>query len=326
MALTLVGLLYIAVLIILTSAATGAGISHRYLRVLQAGMPAIIVLQWLDRISAPGAYDLSHWLYLGFAPALIAIMLLLIRFKSPWRLVERLIRASGLFAPASFDSRRPIHRLALLLMLCAFAAVFWSASAEGLMRDLLDSYSAAGSALLNLSTFSAMYVLLALLGVGWLFRRAWSDSLERLGLRIPTRIDLLAGITLGCITYLAVSLLTLLWKQMVPPSTFEWQTAAARQIFDSLSSSLLLGALLALLAAIGEETLFRGALQPVFGVVIVSLFFTTIHLQYAASPAMAIMFLVSLAFGLARACLSTTAAIISHFLYNLIPIVLANLA
>lgn len=326
MALTLFGLLYLTVLIFLANAAKGPGISHRYLRVLQAAMPVVIAVQWLSRVSTSGANDLFQCSYLGFALASIAIMLLLIRFESPWRHVERLIGVSSLIASPTFDSRRPIHRLALLLLIFALAVLYWNASAEGGLQKLLDVYASTEDALLNLTIDAALYVLLALLGVGWLLRRDWTSTCERLGLRLPTPMDLLFGIALGCILYLGVSLLMLVWQSMVSASSFEGQTAAARQIFDSFSSSLFLGALLALLAAIGEETLFRGALQPVFGVVIVSLFFTAIHLQYAATPAAAIVFVVSLAFGLARAWLSTTAAIISHLVYNMIPFLLASLA
>lgn len=324
MALTVFGFLYLTVLIFLANATNGPGRSHRYSRVLQAAMPAVIAVQLLNRVSTSGANDLFQWSYLGFASAAIAIMLLLIRFESPWRQVERLISVSGLITSPTFDSRRPIHRLALLLLIFALAVLYWTSSAEGGPQKLLDDYPPVEGALLNLTTDAAVYVLLAFLGVGWLVRRDWTSTFERLGLRFPTRMDLLVGIALGCILYLGVSLLMLVWQSTVPASSFEGQTAAARQIFDSFSSSLFLGALLALLAAIGEETLFRGALQPVFGVVIASLFFTAIHLQYAATPAAAIVFVVSLAFGWARARLCTTAAIISHFVYNMIPFLLAS--
>lgn len=326
MLLTLAGLLFIAVLILLANAATESGISHGFLRILPAAMPAVVALQLLGRVSNSGTTNFIQCLYLGFAAASIAIMLLLIRFDAPWPYVKRLISGSGLVAAPTFDSRRPIHRLAFLLLIFGFSLLFWTASAEGLQQDLLNAYSSAESALDDTSMMAAAYVLLALWGVGWLVRRDWASACKRLGLRFPTTVDVLIGCALGCALYLGVSLMTMVWQSMAPASDFQWQTAAARQLFASMSSSLLLGALVALLAAIGEETLFRGALQPVFGVPITSLFFTAIHLQYVATPAMAIVFVVSLAFGLARAWLSTTAAIIAHVIYNLIPFLLANLA
>lgn len=326
MALTLAGLLYIAVLILLANAATALGISHRYLRLLQTALPAVIAVQLLGRVAAVGAQDLHQWLYLGFATASIVFMLLLIGFKSPWPFVERVISVSSPGGSARFDSRQPVHRLALLLLIFALALLYWTASAEGGPQALVAAYATTEGALLNLLTDTTAYVLLALLGVGWLVRRDWRQTVQRLGLRFPTGMDMLAGIALGCMLYLAVALFTLLWQSMAPTSSFDGQTAAARQIFASFSSSLFSGALLALLAATGEEILFRGALQPVFGIVIVSLFFTAIHLQYAFTPAAAIVFAVALAFGWTRACLSATAAIIAHFVYNMIPFLLASLA
>lgn len=326
MALTLFGFLYITVLIMLTNAATGLGIPHRALRILQTAMPALILIQLLGRVSASTVNDLFGLSYILFAVASIAMLLLLIRFEAPWRQAERLISASSLIASPTFDSRRPMHRLALLLLISALATLYWRSSAEGGLQNLLDDYLAADAALLNLTTDAIINVLLALLGIGWVARRDWANTLKRLGLQFPTRRDLLVGVALGCILYFGASLLMLVWQGMSPASDFEEQTAAARQIFDSFSSSLFMGALVALLAAIGEETLFRGALQPVFGVMIVSLFFTAIHLQYAATPAAAIVFLVSLAFGWARACFNTTAAIVSHFVYNMIPFLLASMA
>ncbi len=326
MDLTLVGLLYIAVLILLANAATALGIAHRYLRLLQTALPAVIAIQLLGRVARVGAQDLHQWLYLGFATASIVFMLLLIGFKSPWRLVERVISVASPGGSSRFDSRQPVHRLALLLLIFALALLYWTASAEDGPQALFAAYATTEGALLNLFTDTTVYILLALLGVGWLVRRDWRQTVQRLGLRFPTGMDMLAGIALGCVLYLAVALFTLLWQSMASASSFASQTAAARQIFDSFSSSLFSGALLALLAALGEEILFRGALQPVFGIVIVSLFFTAIHLQYAFSPAAVIVFAVALAFGLLRACLSATAAIIAHFVYNMIPFLFASLA
>ena len=326
MTLTLLGLLYAAILILMTNAATVRGRLRRNLRLLQAAMPAAIAVQYLSIVSASSARELHHLLYLTLTPAAIVAMLLLIGFETPWRLVERIVKAAGLGASRSFDSRCPPHRLALLFMLCALAALFGTASAVGARQALLAAYATTQGALLNLGASATVYILLAFLGVGWLTRRDWKASCARLGLRLPTRMDWLAGGALGCLLYLGSALLTLVWQNTLPASAFEWQTALPRQIFDAFSASLFLAAVVALSSAIGEEILFRGALQPVFGVLIVSLFFTALHLQYAFTPAAAIVYLVSLALGFLRAWLSASATIIAHFVYNMIPFFLASMA
>lgn len=329
MAFTFIALFYAIALILLANAAAERGFSHRYLRLLQAAMPAVIALQLLNKLRymwLAGAAHPTHWLLWALAGAACALMLLLLSFESAWSPVERLIRATSLGAAPIFDSRRPMHRLALLFMLCAFASLMLQAGADGALQALLATLTSSEGALLHLATNAAAAILLAFLGVGWLARRDWTGACARLGLRLPTGRDILAGIGLGCALYLGVALLTLLWQSAVSASAFEWQTAAARQIFDVYSRSLLLGALLALLSALGEEILFRGALQPVFGVLIVSLFFTASHLQYALTPAAGIVFVASLAFGLARAWLSSTAAILAHFVYNILPFLLTSLS
>ena len=113
-----------------------------------------------------------------------------------------------------------------------------------------------------------------------------------------------------------------IWAGAVPADVFELQTRAARQIFESLSDSFFPGLLFALFAAAGEEVLYRGALQPVFGIALTSLFFTLIHVQYAFTPAALIVFGLSLAFAWLRARFSSTSAIIAHASYNGLPFLL----
>ncbi|MBK8021399.1 MAG: CPBP family intramembrane metalloprotease [Chloroflexi bacterium] len=76
------------------------------------------------------------------------------------------------------------------------------------------------------------------------------------------------------------------------------------------------GIVLSLLVAFGEETFFRGALQPVFGNLLTSVFFLILHTQYTLTPASLLLFLVSLALGWLRNRHSTTAAFVAHFVYN----------
>jgi uncharacterized protein len=72
--------------------------------------------------------------------------------------------------------------------------------------------------------------------------------------------------------------------------------------------------------------LFRGALQPIFGNLLVSLFFTLLHSQYTFTPASLIILVVSLAFGYVRQKYSTSASIVAHFVYNFSPFILLYLA
>jgi membrane protease YdiL (CAAX protease family) len=75
---------------------------------------------------------------------------------------------------------------------------------------------------------------------------------------------------------------------------------------------------LALLPAIGEEILFRGALQPRLGLVVTALLFTSIHTQYSISFGTLTVFILALGLGLIRKYTNTTTSAISHATYNLI--------
>lgn len=77
-------------------------------------------------------------------------------------------------------------------------------------------------------------------------------------------------------------------------------------------------------AGIGEELLFRGALQPRFGIVLTSLLFAVGHAHYGLSPAMAEVFVVGLVLGLVRRRINTTACIAIHAGYNFLDLLLLS--
>jgi uncharacterized protein len=105
------------------------------------------------------------------------------------------------------------------------------------------------------------------------------------------------------------------------------------EVMDELSQ-LLLGnmttvwdwLILAIAAGIGEEVLFRGALQPVLGIWLTSLLFAVIHTQYGLSLATLLIFVVGFILGLIRRRYNTTVAIILHAAYNFVLGVAALLA
>ena len=134
------------------------------------------------------------------------------------------------------------------------------------------------------------------------------------------------GIAMAIVLYGISRVSSDIWMASVSPDVLEQQAAASRQLFESFNSSLVFGLLLALLTGFSEEILFRGALQPVFGIVPTSLFFTIIHIQYTLTPATLIIFIVSLGLGWLRQHISTTSVIIAHIVYNFIPFLLFTLA
>ena len=84
--------------------------------------------------------------------------------------------------------------------------------------------------------------------------------------------------------------------------------------------------MLAAAAGLSEELLFRGALQPIFGIVPTSLIFAVSHVQYGLSPATLTVFLLSVVLGIIRKRSNTTVAILVHAGYNFILGLLSLLA
>ena len=84
--------------------------------------------------------------------------------------------------------------------------------------------------------------------------------------------------------------------------------------------------MLAAAAGLSEELLFRGALQPIFGIVPTSLIFAVSHVQYGLSPATLTVFLLSVVLGIIRKRSNTTVAILVHAGYNFVLGLLSLLA
>ncbi len=243
-----------------------------------------------------------------------------------WHLLGALCRRLDPQNRAKFEPSNLVHRAAALLILMYSALVFAQAT-RGSAASGID-FSAADSLAwtLRLSASFIVYLGLALLGVGWLTRRSLPAAFKRLNLTAPNRRDWLAASALAIALFTLAQAGVALWASSVSPAVFDMQTLAARQIFEALNEFLPAGILLALASALGEEILVRGALQPVFGIVVSSLFFVLLHSQYMFTPAALILFLVSLGFGWLRRRRGVSASIICHAAYNMLPFLVHRLA
>ncbi len=167
------------------------------------------------------------------------------------------------------------------------------------------------------------FTLFALLGVGLGLRRSLGEALARLGVALPTARQV--GIALAAILILTMwdALLSLAWQAGAPES-FERISAISEILFAGVVGPL--GALtIGLSAGIGEELLFRGAIQPRFGLVLATLLFTVGHTQYEISPALLSVFIIGLVLGLVRQRENTIIAILIHAGYNALSVLLASL-
>ena len=321
---TFVALIYLALLIALANLELQRSAPIRLVTLLSLALPAAAVILVIN-----SAFDLAEvtsgtepqqlalfFLPIGFAAS--ALIIALTVSDRPLRGIARLIRMVSAFEVTFFDQQNRLHRLAAALLILALLALTWQTT-SGNLALVASGLSDNNDALSQLVVNTLINTSAALLGIGFLIRRDWRETLIRLGLRQPQRRECLAGATMALGLFFLVTMATSVWQSLVSPSTFEAQTRASQQIFAAYNSSLALGLLLSLSAGFSEEILFRGALQPVFGSLITSLLFVAIHLQYAFTPAVLILFVVSLALGWLRTKYGTTASIIAHSLYNLIP-------
>lgn len=176
--------------------------------------------------------------------------------------------------------------------------------------------------LADLALTGLAMVLFGLFGVGWPIRRAWNETLLRLGLRLPTlrQAAFAAGAVAG---FLLLDYGVAVAWHAVAPEQYNLIGRVSLGLFGEMSIAK--AAAIGLSAGIGEEILFRGAVQPRFGLWITALLFTAGHTQYGLSPATLEVLLIGVILGVIRNRANTTTCIAVHTLYNFVDVLLLPL-
>ena len=155
-------------------------------------------------------------------------------------------------------------------------------------------------------------VALALAGIGFGLTRNFSESLARLGLRPIRRRQIVMALVVAAIFQVAVGGLEYLESLLLPTV----HALEDRFGYEFVGLPPWIGAVLTSVAAgVGEEVLFRGALQPRLGVVLTAVLFGALHVQYQV-PGMIVIVLVGIGLGLVKERTSTTFVIVVHVLYD----------
>jgi hypothetical protein len=184
------------------------------------------------------------------------------------------------------------------------------------LRDVLADESQSLMGQLTLGTGLIGYVLLALAAVGFLVRRDFKATLDRLGLRPLTLTDV-ATIVLGVAGLLLMNHGADWIQQRAFPDLWKRDQAFNEALAGGLSGTQ--AVLLGMSAGIGEEITMRGALQPRLGLVLTSLLFASLHVQYSWYG-MVVIFLLGMVLGTIRRRTSTTAAMAVHVLYDIVAV------
>ena len=161
-----------------------------------------------------------------------------------------------------------------------------------------------------------LFLVLGIFGPGFVVRRDWPALVERLGLRPLSRRQVVRAIAwvapLVALQWGAGAL----WLLLAPDQVELFETVQGTLLADIDSWWEWL--LLAVATGIGEEILFRGAIQPRFGLWPTVILFTIAHTQYAFSPATAVIAILAYILGRLRQQHGTFMTILVHGGYNLV--------
>lgn len=242
----------------------------------------------------------------GLAPAetaaaalLVAVFTLLL---APARLRAVLLRPLGL------DPASPVHAVAVVAMLLTVL------SSIVLFVDLQEEPSASVPFHATDSLVSvASDLALALAGVGFLLTRDARAALGRLDVR-PLRLPQVGwAVATALVFNIAVAVMEWTESLMLP----DLHALEARFDYEFIGIPPVVGAALVSLAAgVGEEVLFRGALQPRLGIGLSAALFAILHVQYQI-PGILMIFVVGVALGFVKRRTSTTFTIVVHVVYDL---------
>lgn len=170
------------------------------------------------------------------------------------------------------------------------------------------------------------FLAIALLGVGAGIRRNLRETLDRLGYN-PISVKQLGVVVLFVGGAFALSVAAEALFANLQPDLHRQVGEISDNLFNPRGLSPVSAVLFALLvgvgASLGEETLFRGAVQPVLGIALTSVLFATMHVQYGPSLLLVYVFLLSIGLGLLRRHINTTASFLAHTGYNSLGIVVS---
>jgi len=271
-------------------------------------LPTDLIEQVLVQLS-PNSDSLHSF---GFILVLTAVWGMLVTLRPVRLVLARLMRLNP-------DS--PVHTLALVMVGYLVGQSVLTMSQGGL--DALAE-SAAPASIVVFVFSELFFVIVALFGVGFLIRRQGRQLAQRLGLEKPKPIHLLIGV--GWIVLLVV-------LQAIAGAAWALLNPEQAELLENVNNLLLADVdtvwewfLLALAAGIGEELLFRGALQPVLGLGFTAVLFGLVHVQYGYTPILVFIMLLAVILGLVRRYYNTTIAIFVHAGYNFTLGLLALLA
>jgi uncharacterized protein len=212
----------------------------------------------------------------------------------------------------------------MFVMILAYNVVNLLSFSELVESGVFESADPVSPSLVIMSELP--FVIVALCGVGLGVRRNFRETIHRLGYGPLTlaQLGIIPLFVALALTFEAGFNILFAWLQ---PELYDTVGEISEGLFNadnlSLPAAILFGLLIGVGAAAGEETLFRGAVQPALGITLTSLLFASIHFQYGPSIVLIHIFVLSVGFGILRKYVNTTASFLGHAGYNFTLVILS---
>lgn len=192
--------------------------------------------------------------------------------------------------------------------------------------DVTQLFPSGRISLTAVLTSQLPFLAVALAGVGLGVRRGFRAAMDRLGYG-PITLKQLGVVAVFIAVAFGLSVAADALFGVVQPDLHKTVGDLSDSLFNpkglGLVAAILFSLMIGIGAALGEETLFRGAVQPVLGIPITSILFASMHIQYGPSLLLGYVFLLSIGLGLLRKHVNTTASFTAHAGYNTLGLLLA---
>lgn len=168
----------------------------------------------------------------------------------------------------------------------------------------------------------AAFVGLAFILAGALVYRSWPEVIDRLDLRRFSLKGVVAAMVVVVAAF-AMQIVASVLTEWLQPDIIDDLERVTQDMTANVQHPL--GAIaLGLSAGIGEEFLLRGAIQPRFGLVITSLLFALLHVQYGLGFTLVALFGIGMLLGVVKNRFGTWAAVIAHAVFNMLVVLIQS--
>ncbi len=235
--------------------------------------------------------------------------------------VKRAEFAKSFLAERIFVPQSMPHMVALWIFITSACFLLGSVAPESLnMPALPIPLPVPVDQLLSYNGFGL--VVLAFCGVGIFVARKPREAMTRLGWLKPSIAHVGIGLALIFVTFAYDAVWATLTHQMggnLAAKLSSYNAGTFTAAGGGAGPSFILALATGLCAGIGEETLMRGALQPVFGILPAAILHGLLHGQFSHAPIFIVQVAVwSMMMGIVRRYTSTTTTIIGHAGFNFV--------